>query len=58
MVQDDIPYFMTNEEWYTVTGMMSDDIPEDGRGYHLTDKAPQEAMDSYNDFYAELEEDE
>ncbi|NLK84570.1 MAG: hypothetical protein GX278_01205 [Aeromonadales bacterium] len=40
------PYFMTNKEWY----------------YHdvenwclkLTDKAPQNAIDSYNEFYRQL----
>lgn len=48
MQETEKPYFMSNEEWYTV------DLPfgEDGRGYHLTDKAPQEAIDSYNEFYA------
>ena len=40
-----MPYFMTNEEWYTV------DPNDDDRGYKLTDKAPQEAIDSYNEFY-------
>lgn len=40
------PYFLTNKEWYTV------DPDDDDRGYKLTDKAPQEAIDSYNDFYS------
>ena len=47
MIFKEIPYFMTNEEWY----------------YHddqemvlkLTDKAPQEAIDSYIKFYEQLE---
>jgi hypothetical protein len=46
-----MPFFMTNPDWYT-TFDISGDFPEDGRGYHLTDKAPQEAIDSYNEFYA------
>ena len=41
-----MPYFMTNEEWYVL------DPNDDDRGYKLTDKAPQEAIDSYNDFYS------
>lgn len=40
-----MPYFLTNEEWYWV------DDSDDERGYKLTDKAPKEAVDSYNDFY-------
>ena len=40
-----MPFFMTNEDWYTV------DSEDDDRGYKLTDKAPQEAIDSYNEFY-------
>ena len=38
------PYFMENEEWYKYDN-------EKGR-YILTEKAPQEAIDSYNDFYS------
>ena len=38
-----MPYFMTNDEWY-----YHDD--KEWR-YKLTDKAPQEAIDSYNEFY-------
>lgn len=45
------PFFMSNPDWYT-TFDLGNGFPEDGRGYHLTDKAPQEAIDSYNDFYA------
>lgn len=44
------PYFLENEEWYTVD---LDFQAEDGRGYHLTDKAPQEAIDSYLEFYGD-----
>ena len=49
------PYFLTNRDWYTT--------PEDegieggggggGRGYHIKDDAPEEAKQSYIDFYAE-----
>lgn len=37
------PYFMQNKEWYT--------FDESAFMYKLTDKAPQEAVDSYNDYY-------
>lgn len=50
------PYFMSNKEWYRnlveETGSFD---PETGRGYVLTDKAPQEAIDSYMAFYKEFE---
>lgn len=39
----DIPYFMENEEWYY--------FDEKKWRYFLTDKAPQKAIDSYNEFY-------
>lgn len=45
MPTQDLPYFMENEEWYTFN--------EEEWKYELTDKAPQEAIDSYNDFYKE-----
>lgn len=51
------PYFMTNPEWYVKADVMNDGFPEDGRGYHLTDKAPREAVESYNEFYGTLEVD-
>ena len=35
------PYFMSNEEWYTVN--------ENGE-YVLTDKAPQKAVEDYNEY--------
>lgn len=38
------PYFMTNPEWYY--------HDEDEWKYKLTDKAPKEAVESYNEFYA------
>lgn len=40
------PFFMANEEWYTI------DPNDDERGYRLTDKAPKEAIESYNEFYS------
>lgn len=42
----EMPFFLTNSDWYT-------DNPdvESERGYILTDEAPQEAIDSYNEFY-------
>jgi hypothetical protein len=42
---DDIgrPYFMYNKDWYY--------YDEKEEIYKLTDKAPKEAIDSYNDFY-------
>lgn len=36
------PYFMTNEEWYN--------YDKKTKTYTLTDKAPEEAVKSYNDF--------
>lgn len=48
MIIKEKPYFMENEEWYTVDLDFSD---EDGRGYHLTKKAPKEAIESYTRFY-------
>lgn len=39
----DKPYFMSNKEWYVFN--------EEKWKYELTDEAPQEAIDSYNDFY-------
>ena len=48
MIINKKPYFLENEEWYTTDWDFSD---EDGRGYHLTAKAPQEAIDSYMEFY-------
>lgn len=43
MLSVDKPYFMKNEEWYYY------DI--ETFKYQLTDKAPQEAIDSYNKYY-------
>lgn len=47
---EEIPYFMTNEEWYY--------HDEEEWKYKLTDKAPQKAIDSYNEYYKQLEETE
>ncbi len=44
------PYFMTNEEWYYYS---TDDYK-----YHLTEKAPAEAVESYNKFYQITRDDE
>lgn len=45
------PYFMTNKEWYYYDPMEM--------VCKLTDKAPQEAIDSYNEYYSDnvIEED-
>lgn len=37
------PYFMTNEDWYT--------FDEKEFKYILTEKAPEEAIKSYEEFY-------
>lgn len=42
------PYFMKNDEWYY--------FDEADFKYKLTDKAPKEAIDSYNKFYDVLEQ--
>ena len=42
------PYFMENEEWYY--------YDYDEMMYKLTDKAPEEAIESYNEFYKILKE--
>lgn len=39
------PYFMTNEDWYY--------YDEEEEIYKLTDEAPEEAIESYEEFYAE-----
>ncbi len=44
------PYFMTNSEWYY--------FDEDAFRYKLTDKAPQKAIDSYNEYYELLDDTE
>ncbi len=42
------PYFLENEEWYY--------YDEEEGIFKLTDKAPQEAIESYNDFYNDEDE--
>jgi len=42
------PYFMENKEWYY--------YDEKEEIFKLTDKAPQEAIDSYNEFYSSEDE--
>ena len=42
----DMPYFMKNEEWYY--------FDYNKRKYVLTDKAPDKAKRSYNEYYKEL----
>lgn len=45
---------MTDPSWYRAV-----DFEEgNGRGYVLTENAPQEAIDSYNEFYADEDSDE
>lgn len=42
------PYFLTDNSWYY--------YDEDEGIYKLTDKAPEEAIESYNEFYMLLDE--
>ena len=42
------PHFLTNVDWYY--------YDYDELKYKLTDKAPQKAIDSYNEFYKLLKE--
>lgn len=44
-MRSELPFFMQNSDWY----YSSDDEPK----YFLTEKAPPEAVQSYNDFYSE-----
>lgn len=55
MVNPDVFYFLQNKEWYTTPADFGSDemFFDDDRGYHLTDKAPQEAIDAYNRLYGE-----
>ena len=53
----DKPYFLSNKDWY----IEDKDIPSFLKGkkykrrFKLTDKAPKEAVKSYNDYYRMLE---
>lgn len=49
-----MPYFLTNDEWYIEDDRVDPETGEE-RGYWLTDKAPEEAIESYNAFYSDLE---
>ena len=40
------PFYMTNNEWYY--------FDKENWCYRLTDKAPEEAIKSYNEFYEAL----
>lgn len=44
-----LPYFMENKEWYYYD--KKEEI------YKLTDKAPQKAIDSYNEYYSSSDND-
>lgn len=47
------PYFLTNRDWYTTPEDegIDDFFFDDGRGYHIKDDAPEEAKQSYAEFY-------
>ena len=52
------PYFLENKEWYeksTLDDQFTEDIHgnkfDEPRTWRLTDKAPQEAIESYEEFY-------
>ena len=47
MVLIEKPYFLTNEEWF--------EYDEKNKKYILTDKAPEKAKKSYNEFYEKLD---
>lgn len=42
-----VPYFFTNKKWYY--------YDEKDEIYKLTDKAPQKAIQSYREFYKEMD---
>ncbi len=45
MMDYEVPYFITNDEWYY--------YDEEEEIYKLTDKAPKEAIESYEEYYSE-----
>lgn len=53
-MEKEMPYFLTNKEWYRIS-LNSDGLPGD-RGLVLTDKAPKEAIESYEEYYKEVDE--
>ena len=48
MTVSEIPYFLTNEKWYF--------YDEEDFCYKLTKEAPEEAKESYNEFYGLIKE--
>ena len=46
MVLVEKPYFLTNKKWFK--------YDEKNKKYILTDKAPQKAIESYKDFYKQI----
>ena len=48
MIIIEIPKFLENPLWYDIN------TDPNGPGYVLTDKAPEEARESYEEFYKEL----
>lgn len=58
MTTMEAPYFMQNRKWYSIPEDegITDDFFSDGRGYHINDDAPNEAKDSYEEFFSALEE--
>lgn len=47
MLIEKMPYFLKDKDWYYYD-------MENGK-YKLTNKAPQEAIDSYNEYYKKLD---
>ena len=45
----EMPFFMTNEEWFTSEGVVTEDGDE-VTIYHLTDKAPEAARKSLDEW--------
>ena len=50
-------YFLKDKSWYTTPEDegMNDLFFPDGRGYHITDSAPEKAKKSYEKFYSRQE---
>lgn len=52
----DRPYFLKNKDWYIENkGLPMFLGGKVKRQYTLTDKAPKKAIDSYNNYYSEIE---
>lgn len=50
------PYFLKNKEWYVETkGVPKFLGGKAKRKYKLTSKAPQKAIDSYNNYYKKID---